>query len=514
MRDGAGWKVISAAGTVHGDTTLAGKASLAPQEAVQRRGGRCGRATLARPDRPGRQDRRRGLQGIPACPAWPTCSARDLVAFPTVERGFVPAYETIVLDMEGAEPAAYRTFVDEPRRHDPRPRGHDGQRGRRAARLQPAQAQAAALAAPQAFTGELPAADGGCAPQHGPYAVAAGAGVRAIDVLAQRGRPDAGHRAAAITAGRRSSAKPTPLTTPERIRYAPAGGVPAGDYFVEVCEFRDGAPPVEPRTYSGTITLDDSAPPAPYTARWRDFGATPLHNTLAMGPVEQPGHGHPRGLVLEGERERRRLRRGGRQPHHPRAAVGPRRQGEHEHEHDDRQQRQHGGGVDEPDRPSALPIGGGEPGVAPDCGARVAFALSLSGRVCNRGALGVGVPGVATAGGTPVIAWPFGREASRPCSPPWREADDVPRGAMTGSAALTTRTFRADPPAPSAPRPRAPSTSARAAGLPGDSPRAARRCSNDAGPGGGGAFAITGFSSAARGGTARDAAAPPATLAR
>jgi len=79
--------------------------------------------------------------------------------------------------------------------------------------------------------------------------------------------------------------------TPERIRYAPAGGVPAGDYFVQVCEFDEpnaDVPPVEPRTYSGTITLDDSTPPAPFTARWRIFPGSPLHNTLAADPWNNP----------------------------------------------------------------------------------------------------------------------------------------------------------------------------------------------------------------------------------
>jgi extracellular elastinolytic metalloproteinase len=64
--------------------------------------------------------------------------------------------------------------------------------------------------------------------------------------------------------------------------------VPAGDYFVQVCEFRDGVPPVEPRTYTGTVTLDTTTPPPPFTARWRIFPGNPLHNALASDPWNNP----------------------------------------------------------------------------------------------------------------------------------------------------------------------------------------------------------------------------------
>ena len=53
-------------------------------------------------------------------------------------------------------------------------------------------------------------------------------------------------------------ASTTPLITadtlfsPEQFHYAPAGGVPPGDYFVQVCDFADGAAWAAPRTYTGT----------------------------------------------------------------------------------------------------------------------------------------------------------------------------------------------------------------------------------------------------------------------
>ena len=343
MRDGAGWKVISAAGTIHGDATLAGKATLAPQEAVQAAAADVGeRRSLGQIDRIAKPAGERFK-------AFRLTGLADLqrtrpVAFPTVERGFVPAYETIVLDTESPEPGAYRTFVD----------GRDGKILAReslthSAADEPtagaAQATAAAaLAAPQTFSGALPAADGGCAPQHGPYAVAAGAGVRAIDVFANADIADAGHRAAALPrhdarrAGRHPHARPSGSAT-----RPPAACRPA------TTSSRSASSATARPGRAAHLHRHDHA------GRQRPAGA--VHRALARlrshaaaqhpgrRPVEQPGHRHPRGLVLEGERERRRLRRGRRQPRVARA-VGPRRQGQRDDEHDDRQQRQRGGGMD------------------------------------------------------------------------------------------------------------------------------------------------------------------------
>ena len=60
--------------------------------------------------------------------------------------------------------------------------------------------------------------------------------------------------------------------TPEAIQYEPTGGVPAGNYFAEVCVF---GTPLEPRTYTGTFTIDDTPAPHPYLARWQVFPANP-----------------------------------------------------------------------------------------------------------------------------------------------------------------------------------------------------------------------------------------------
>ena len=62
---------------------------------------------------------------------------------------------------------------------------------------------------------------------------------------------------------------------PEGFRYAPAGGVPPGDYYVKVCDFPGGGGAPEPRTYNGTITIDDTPAPPAYWAKWETFPAHP-----------------------------------------------------------------------------------------------------------------------------------------------------------------------------------------------------------------------------------------------
>ena len=86
------------------------------------------------------------------------------------------------------------------------------------------------------------------------------------------------------------------LFSPEQFRYEPAGGVPAGTYIVRVCDFDDGpAGPTPgapgwaaPRTYTGTLTEDDSPAPPPYLARWQTFPANPPLHLLPAYPWGNP----------------------------------------------------------------------------------------------------------------------------------------------------------------------------------------------------------------------------------
>ena len=102
------------------------------------------------------------------------------MAFPTVSHGYIPAYETLVVDTQAAEPTAYRVFVD-------------ARSGTVLAResLVDSEGDTAAAAPPTTtpITGELPAQDAGCDMRKGPFTVAADAGVRAIEVFVQRRQP-------------------------------------------------------------------------------------------------------------------------------------------------------------------------------------------------------------------------------------------------------------------------------------------------------------------------------------
>ncbi|MGH3470109.1 MAG: M36 family metallopeptidase, partial [Thermocrispum sp.] len=62
------------------------------------------------------------------------------------------------------------------------------------------------------------------------------------------------------------------LTSPEVLTYQPSGGVPAGDYFVEVCPFNAGAGSIG---YSGVFGAHDSADAEVQMPRWRVFPSNP-----------------------------------------------------------------------------------------------------------------------------------------------------------------------------------------------------------------------------------------------
>jgi extracellular elastinolytic metalloproteinase len=137
------------------------------------------------------------------------------------------------------------------------------------------------------ISGELPATDGACGVRHGPFTV--GPGVRALS----------GFAAATVNTNDEilklffgNSTTPLiaadTLFSPEQFRYAPPGGVPPGDYFVQNCDFPDGAPWTDPRTYTGTVTIDDSPAPPAYWARWRAFPATPPLSAINQYPWNDP----------------------------------------------------------------------------------------------------------------------------------------------------------------------------------------------------------------------------------
>ncbi|MBA3331577.1 MAG: M36 family metallopeptidase, partial [Actinobacteria bacterium] len=272
-----GWNVASASSTVTGDETLTGSLRLGPEQAWL-----AAAASIGEPHSLVDIDKVNAVKAGAA--GWDALHVARLddvqrvraVAFPTVRAGVVPAYETIVLNTDVAEPVAYRIFVD-------------GRTGEVLARQSLVDNAHDGPSPTFSFEGILPPVDGGCDVRKGPYTVTADAHVRAIDVFANADSPlqDIVLR---LYFGTTLVASADTFNTPERIRYSPASGVPPGDYFVEVCEFDDTAntPPLEPRTYRGTVTLDTSAPPAPYLARWKVFPANPPLHTLPADPWNNP----------------------------------------------------------------------------------------------------------------------------------------------------------------------------------------------------------------------------------
>ena len=186
-----------------------------------------------------------------------------LVAFPTVRQGLLPAYEALVVD--GKAGKAYRSYVD-------------ARNGRLLVRQNLVHNAASGLRLTAVtvtpFSGTLPVADAGCV-THPPFTV--GAGVRAVSGFVTSTNP-----ATDLVFELYRVGPPDVLLIhadggfqPEGFRYAPAGGVPPGSYYVKVCDFPGGGGPPEPRTYNGTITIDDTPAPPAYWAKWETFPAHP-----------------------------------------------------------------------------------------------------------------------------------------------------------------------------------------------------------------------------------------------
>jgi extracellular elastinolytic metalloproteinase len=289
-KSGDAWKIVSATGSISGDESLSGKVRLRDGEAWQRAAASVGRVrSLAQIERLRARKLRlgHGWHGLRVAGLGQVQQARQ-VAFPTVSKGFVPAYETLVVDGETAEPSSYRVFVDA---RNGAILARDSLVDSASDAPQPAKAKAAQAPAPGTVTtpvsGTLPPEDGGCDERKGPFTV--GDGARALDVFVNSDMMANDLVLHVFNATTEIPGSPVDTgTTPERIRFSPTGGVPPGDYFIQVCEFGDGTPPGEPRTYTGTVTIDTSVPPASYLARWRAFPANPPLNPLAFDPWNNP----------------------------------------------------------------------------------------------------------------------------------------------------------------------------------------------------------------------------------
>jgi extracellular elastinolytic metalloproteinase len=274
----SGWKVAYVSSSLTRDTSLVGRAKLsAPQ----------GWASAA--DSVGERYSLAQIRGAKAMGGWTTLVVAGLadlqrvklVAFPTVRAGIVPAFESIVL--KGMESVAYRVIVD-------------ARNGAVLSRTNLVHNLAASNGSLQAttftFGGSVPATEGACDAKQGPFTVPGG--VRALDGFVAATLQTNDVVVNLYFGTTKVLADVDTFLSPEIFRYEPSGGVPPGDYFVEVCDFPGQGVWAEPRTYTGTLTLDDSPAPIPSWAQWKVFPANPSLN---------PIHGYPWGNLSADTRE-------------------------------------------------------------------------------------------------------------------------------------------------------------------------------------------------------------------
>ncbi len=269
-----GWRVASVSSTLTRATTMAGSVNLSAADAWARgaRASRMSRSVVNVLSR-----KRTGRWTLLGVAGLDTEQRVRLVAFPTIREGVLPAYEALVVD--GKAGKGYRTFVD-------------ARNGRLLARSSLFHNAASGLrlnaVTVTPFSGTLPTAANGCV-THDPFSV--GTGIRALSGFVTSTNPATDLILELYRVG-----TPDVLLIhadvgfqPEAFRYDPAGGVPPGPYYVKVCNFAGSGPPPEPRTYNGTITLDDTPAPPAYWAKWEVFPAHPNPGPFgALDPWGRP----------------------------------------------------------------------------------------------------------------------------------------------------------------------------------------------------------------------------------
>ena len=143
------------------------------------------------------------------------------------------------------------------------------------------------------FSGTLLTTPNSCAPRHGPFVV--GSGVRFLRVFANADNSGQDillrlYRDAAIVAQSDIG------FTPEAIQYAPTGGVPAGNYFAEVCVF---GTPLRAADVHGHRSPSTTRPRR--TRTWLGGSCSrPTRRSapILRRPVGEPEHRHARAVVL------------------------------------------------------------------------------------------------------------------------------------------------------------------------------------------------------------------------
>jgi len=252
-----GDKVAYASSSLTGDTALAAQPALTAAQAWTKAAANVGRNVSVV-----------ALGGAQQSADW-TSFAVDgfaqpqrarLVAVPTPANGVRPAWETLVVDVEGGSATAFSSFVD----------AVTGEVLVRKDIVEQSHSPA------EVFSGTVPATDGACAPDNGPYTVASGETVGAVVVAVEAALPANDAVINLVRDGVIVASQDT-ATSPEALTYDPTDSG-TGTYHVRVCDFSDGAGWVAPATYTGQIVFSPTGPGSatPYPPKWKVFPANPL----------------------------------------------------------------------------------------------------------------------------------------------------------------------------------------------------------------------------------------------
>jgi len=247
-------KVYYVSSSSAGDQPLPGAASLSPREAWARAAADLGRRVPAN-----------AVQQVldrTATLGWHMLDVKGfaqpqrarLVALPIPAGGVRQAYETIVLDVHGANVLAFVSFVDAETgailKRENRVNWQAG--GNNTTPFQGALADAAS-----------------CGPRHD-FDVDEGTSQVLVAVAAVQPANDLAinlYKDDVLVAANDL------LTSPETLTYAPAGGVPSGSYQTEICPFTDALPPLN---YAGAVVTSSASAGSSFSLPgWKYFGAYP-----------------------------------------------------------------------------------------------------------------------------------------------------------------------------------------------------------------------------------------------
>jgi hypothetical protein len=117
------------------------------------------------------------------------------------------------------------------------------------------------------FSGAVPGPDGSCDVDKGPWVVATGESVDSITV-AVVAELTANDSVVHLKHNGNTVLSQDTITSPEALNYNPPGDVPAGSYTVQVCDFANDVPWLDPKGYTGRISFNAEDPNPSPGAAW------------------------------------------------------------------------------------------------------------------------------------------------------------------------------------------------------------------------------------------------------